>query len=109
MSEVVARCGSGQDGRIQATGPSVLLPPEAALALCMCVHELTTNSLKYGALARPEGLIAVEWTLDGTGEIAFTWRETGGPRVATPASGGLHQVDGQTCAPRAEWPVRTAL
>lgn len=55
----------------------------------MCVHELTTNSLKYGALARPEGGIDVSWTVDGTGEIALIWRERGGPTVTPPASGGF--------------------
>lgn len=89
MHGVVARCGSGHDGRIQASGPSILLPPEAALALCMLVHELTTNSLKYGALSRPEGRVVVGWALGEAEEVGFTWRETGGPRVETPPSEGF--------------------
>ncbi|QBX38089.1 sensor histidine kinase [Brevundimonas sp. S30B] len=89
IRQVAARCG-GPSGPEQVcmTGPSVLLPPEAALALCMCLHELTTNSLKYGALSRPQGRVDLTWTLEGE-EVALTWRERGGPPVRPPERTGF--------------------
>jgi two-component sensor histidine kinase len=56
----------------------------------MCLHELTTNSLKYGALSASAGRIDVAWVLDPSGEhLTLTWRESGGPRVATPKASGF--------------------
>ncbi|MBB3149703.1 two-component sensor histidine kinase [Phyllobacterium trifolii] len=37
--------------------------PQSALSLAMLLHELTTNSFKYGALSPAEGQIAVEWAI----------------------------------------------
>ena len=44
-------------GRIAMTGPDLDLSPRAALALSMCLHELTTNAAKYGALSVPAGRV----------------------------------------------------
>jgi two-component sensor histidine kinase len=52
------------------------------------LHELATNALKYGALARADGKVLVSWALDhGKKELArfrMWWREIGGPTVVTP-------------------------
>jgi two-component sensor histidine kinase len=106
LADVVARCGAPADNRLIGRGPQVALSPQAALALCMCLHELTTNSLKYGALSAPVGRIDVTWTLAEAGkDLTFTWRERGGPRVAAPARQGFgtrlidrllrHELDGE--------------
>ncbi len=88
IREVVGQCGEQLDGRILSNGPEISLPPEAALALCMILHELQTNSLKYGALSRPAGRVRVTWdAVDGA--VAFRWDETGGPSVAAPARTGF--------------------
>ena len=49
-------------------GPDVLLPEEATQALAMVLHELVTNSAKYGALSAPRAElcalgISVQWEL----------------------------------------------
>ena len=80
IKDVVGQCGDPFDGRVTADGPSLLLPPEAALALCMILHELQTNSLKYGSLSRPEGRVSMDWSPAGDA-IALRWCETGGPPV----------------------------
>ena len=89
IQAVVERCGSAAGENMVAVGPSRLLPPQAALALCMCLHELITNSLKYGALAVPNGKVFVSWTVDERSAIDFQWREQDGPVVQAPAAGGF--------------------
>ena len=51
--------------------------------LCMAVHELATNAMKYGALSHPGGLLQVTWRLDSSNRLlTLVWRESGGPDVA---------------------------
>lgn len=106
LADVVARCAAPADNRLIARGPAVTLPPQAALALYMCLHELTTNSLKYGALSAPAGRIDVVWEVDPAGRnLNLTWRESGGPRVSAPRNSGFgtrlidrllrHELDGE--------------
>ena len=70
-------------------GPAVTLGPAAAQAMAMALHELATNSAKYGALARAEGRVEVAWRLTGDGVLELQWDESGGPPVAPPAEPGM--------------------
>jgi two-component sensor histidine kinase len=82
-------------GRLRLSGPDVRLRPRTALALAMVLHELAINAAKYGALATPEGRIAIEWTILGEGDsqqLRFAWRETGGPPVQQPERKGFGSV-----------------
>lgn len=74
--------------RILTSGTNILLPPDVALPLSLIVHELATNATKYGSLSWEEGKVAIHWTEIG-GELHLTWRETGGPPVATPSRKGF--------------------
>ena len=38
-------------GNLELAGKAVIVPPRAALMICMAVHELATNAAKYGALS----------------------------------------------------------
>jgi two-component sensor histidine kinase len=74
------------EARDQATfaGPSVRVRPEAVQMLGMALHELATNSLKYGALSTVSGRISVEWRTaydQPDEEFHLTWSEMGGPEV----------------------------
>jgi len=89
MQSVVARCADASAGGFISSGPDVLLPPQAALALCMCLHELTTNSLKYGALSLTGGKVLVSWTVQPAEGIDFVWKEQDGPPVAAPERRGF--------------------
>lgn len=76
----------GATVRLRVAVPNVNIGADASTALALVIHELATNSAKYGALSTPRG------TLDLSGEasddgVAITWVERGGPRVAPPASG----------------------
>jgi PAS domain S-box-containing protein len=63
--------------RVSVRGDPVSLTPNAVQTLSLALHELATNALKYGALASPEGRIAVEWWVRDGGRVSFEWRETG--------------------------------
>jgi PAS domain S-box-containing protein len=76
------------EGRVAISGPALELAPDAAQTVAMILHELTTNATKYGALSRPSGRVAVEWTL-GREHLTLRWRETGGPIVTGPAQMGF--------------------
>ena len=59
-------------------GPDVMVPPKAAEVLALALHELASNALKHGALAAPEGRIAVTWSLaeaDGAPWLDIHWDE----------------------------------
>jgi two-component system, chemotaxis family, CheB/CheR fusion protein len=80
------------DARARLQGPEIELRPGAALALSLVVHELATNAAKHGALATPEGAIAIDWDLTGSQDamvVRLVWREHGGPGADAPASHGF--------------------
>jgi len=65
---------------ITISGPSVLVPGGAAESLAMILHELTTNSVKHGALGDSQGKVEVKWQFasDGAGDdLVFDWVESG--------------------------------
>ena len=64
--------------RVRTVGPEVMVNPGVAQTFALVVHELSTNAIKHGALSRPEGQIAIQWTIEGVGSEAkfqFQWRE----------------------------------
>jgi two-component sensor histidine kinase len=58
----------------------------SATTLALVVHELATNSIKYGALSMPTGTIAVSG-IDHDGSLSIIWLEQGGPTVTAPKGG----------------------
>ncbi|HEV7352237.1 MAG TPA: HWE histidine kinase domain-containing protein [Brevundimonas sp.] len=89
MGDIVRRCLARNDDRIHVAGEPAVVRAEAAAALSMCLHELTTNSLKYGALSTASGRVEVTWASDDTGRITLRWIESGGPRVDPPSREGF--------------------
>src|SRR5262249_26627095 len=83
-SEAGAYLGS-RAGRIRMGGPDVALDPKAFATLALVVHEMMTNSAKYGALADSTGQVEVGWKLDQGSSLVIEWKESGGPPVQ-PAS-----------------------
>jgi two-component sensor histidine kinase len=73
-------------------GVSVLLSPQHAQNFTLALHELATNSAKYGALSNGTGMVEVSWTIEPNRPasiLRFTWRERGGPPVKEPARHGF--------------------
>jgi PAS domain S-box-containing protein len=82
----------GAPERIHCAGPDIRLSPRAALALAMIVHELSTNAIKYGALANEGGRIDLVWGVESAPSgvrFRLTWTERGGPPVRPPARRGF--------------------
>lgn len=71
-------------GRIRVSVPRMSVGESATTIFALIVHELATNSLKYGALSVDTGTLDVSCT---TQEEAVTvvWTENGGPKVTSPA------------------------
>lgn len=70
-------------GRIRVAVERMGVGEGAATGLALVIHELATNSMKYGALSLPTGTLDLSTTPDGT-EIVMTWLERGGPAVSPP-------------------------
>jgi len=72
-----------RDDRIVIDGPPVSLKPKLALALGMIIHELGTNSAKYGSLSVAGGSLEVSWAIETRSEnsLVLDWIERGGPPV----------------------------
>jgi PAS domain S-box-containing protein len=84
--ELDAHAGARQ---IDASGPDIYLATRAAQPVGMVLHELATNSLKYGALSSPSGRISVQWSIERDGGLRLIWRESGGPPITAPAQAGF--------------------
>ncbi|NNF90137.1 MAG: PAS domain-containing protein [Boseongicola sp.] len=68
---------SQAEDRIKADGPKFLLSPSEAKTVSMAIHELSTNSLKYGAIRTPEARLDVRWTPTADGGVHLVWKEEG--------------------------------
>lgn len=91
LSEVVEhqlRLGPADETRVTASGPNVRLKAAAVPQVAMMVHELGTNSIKYGALSRPEGRVTIDWAVGGD-TLRLRWVERGGPPVTAPIRRGF--------------------
>jgi len=67
--------------RVRWSGPDLLLPENALVAMALLFNELATNAVKHGALANDEGRVVVDWSQDSEGSepriFRLTWSETG--------------------------------
>jgi two-component sensor histidine kinase len=74
--------------RFRIKGEAAGVPHEIGATLALLIHELATNSLKYGALSVPEGTVAVTWFKEGE-SVALDWEEHDGPKVLPPSRSGF--------------------
>jgi PAS domain S-box-containing protein len=80
--------GTVDERRFTAKGPVVRLEAQQALHLALVLHELGTNSIKYGALSSPTGTVVVTWVVVDS-SLRLSWMERGGPRVEKPSQHGF--------------------
>jgi two-component sensor histidine kinase len=89
-------------GRINASGPRLVLRADAVQHLGLALHELATNASKHGALSTPHGEVAIRWQLEEADDrIKFSWHENGGPPVVPPQRRGFGRVVIEQIVPRA--------
>jgi len=81
-----------QRANVTMSGDDVVLSSRANLSLALAIHELATNSAKYGALSTGEGHLEVTWRVtgpNGKSELEIMWLETAGPLVTPPSRRGF--------------------
>lgn len=78
-----------KSNRVIIEGPDALLSPTAFTNVALVIHEMATNSMKYGALCDQSGTVTIQVSEDGQGGITMDWRETGGPPVKAPSRRGF--------------------
>ena len=76
--------------RISSSGPALSINPTAAQQFSLALHELGTNTHKYGLGASEAARVSVTWTIRA-GVFELVWREDNGavPDPATPPSDGF--------------------
>ncbi|WP_128290991.1 HWE histidine kinase domain-containing protein [Afifella aestuarii] len=79
----------GKADRVVLTGSDVLVQPEAFTTVALVIHELITNSAKYGALSDSRGQIDIMTDFDTFGRLVIDWGERGGPPVKPPRRYGF--------------------
>ena len=70
--------------RVKLTGLDAMITPPAYTTLSLVIHELMTNSMKYGALCDSTGHIDIAFKRHSDDALKITWREKGGPPIQTP-------------------------
>ena len=107
---------AARGNHVRVCVPKLLVGKASVATLALIVHELATNSIKYGALSTAIGTIDVMGVADG-GELVVTWTEQGGPLVVAstgPVGFGSHlitrsianQLDGTIAF---DWPAQGAI
>ncbi|PIE11859.1 MAG: histidine kinase [Rhodobacterales bacterium] len=89
---IVGHYAGGPMGQLKVTvaedfgiGNRVVTP------LALSLHELATNSVKYGAFGASGGTVDVQWSRDGD-RATMTWQEAGGPMVQAPSQPGGSRI-----------------
>lgn len=75
--------------RVISQGEPVLLNPQAYSTMALVIHELVTNSTKYGSLSVPEGSVTISWDRNDAGDLVLNWVERNGPPVVAPTRKGF--------------------
>lgn len=97
LREVIDRSLAAFQGqrrqRVDVEGPDgVWLNAGRIFSLSMALHELATNAAKYGALSNETGRVRIGWEIENSADqtrLVLSWRESGGPPVAPPATKGF--------------------
>lgn len=70
------------EGRVKLAGEPFELPRDQVTPVGLALHELATNSVKYGSLSVISGEVCIDWSGDDEA-LTICWLEKNGPKVAT--------------------------
>jgi light-regulated signal transduction histidine kinase (bacteriophytochrome)/CheY-like chemotaxis protein len=84
-----AAYASGKTERVLIEGPDALIGSTAFTTMALVLHEMATNSIKYGALCDTGGRVHVKLSEDSSGGMLIDWIERGGPPVTPPKRRGF--------------------
>lgn len=92
FEELVADTLEPYGDRVKANGRDILLPPELCFDIGLVLHELATNSTKYGTLGEKDGAVVVEWSIgdgaDGSRLFRLNWDDPLSPsKISTSRTG----------------------
>lgn len=77
--------------QVDISGRDVVLSADLCFDLGLVLHELATNSSKYGAFAGDEGKVSLRWAIERQGdksEFVLTWRDNmRQPAAVVPSTG----------------------
>jgi light-regulated signal transduction histidine kinase (bacteriophytochrome)/CheY-like chemotaxis protein len=79
----------GAEPRVRVTGADALISPDAFTTIALVLHEMMTNSAKYGALSARNGRVEIATGFDALGRYVIAWSEHGGPPVKPPQRKGF--------------------
>jgi len=96
MRELIDRTllpfGARDKARFVLDGPDLELPRWLVTAYALALHELATNSAKYGALSVDHGHVTIGWAVvagEKGDNLHLHWRDHGGPPVQAPSKPGF--------------------
>ena len=75
----------GASVRIRVSVPKMNVGESSSTTLALVIHELATNSAKYGSLSVASGTLDVSCN-GHDDEVAIVWTERGGPSISAPAA-----------------------
>jgi light-regulated signal transduction histidine kinase (bacteriophytochrome) len=84
----VAAFVNGQE-RVVSEGDPVMLNPQAYSTMALVIHELVTNSTKYGSLSILTGRVRISWARNAANDLLLKWIESDGPPVSQPRRKGF--------------------
>ncbi len=92
VRELAAQTLEPFQDRIEVSGRDVVLSADLCFDLGLVLHELATNSSKYGAFSCDEGQVALSWAIETQAdkpEFALTWRDCERQTTAAASSTGF--------------------
>ena len=92
VEEVLAPFRDVTRASIDASGDAVTIQISAITPLGLILHELATNSLKYGSLGGHGDALELEWRLidvDGAKHLRLVWRDRSGKNAAADGAPGM--------------------
>ena len=90
FAQVLSMVG-GNTNQIVIEGQNLLLKPSAAQSLGIALHELTTNSLKHGALKSVDGCISILWQVEEN-IFSLRWSEKSQSQYIAPKRRGFGSI-----------------